>query len=99
MKNLPNDIIKEIEIRFALDTHQAIHLITKFVERLEYIESSRVVRCVLYLSNDLKSLRENLDYAELDPRDVMFWAEYDMSDASNHKRVRNFTKPFPDYTI
>lgn len=99
MKDLPKDIIKEIEARFALDAHKAIYLITEFVERLEYIQSNRVIRCVLYLSNDLKSLRENLNYAKLDPRDVMFWAEYDMSDTSNHRRIHDFTKPFPDYSI
>lgn len=98
MKNLSTDIIKEIEVRFAKDATQVIKLLAEFVD-VGYIESNRVIRCILYLSNNLKNLQENLNHAKLDPRDVMFWAEYDLSDTANHKRIRDFNKPFPDNKI
>ena len=55
-------------------------------------EISRVLRCVLYLSEGaLEKLKHFLAVAQLDHRDVIVFAEYDRSD----QRVTDFTRGFP----
>lgn len=52
----------------------------------------RVLRCVVVLADgDVTRLTHYADAARLDPRDVIYWAEYDAADAL----VRDFRLPIP----
>ena len=55
----------------------------------------RVARCVVHLANgDLDQLKDYAEVAKLDPRDVIFWAEYEDHDADRPRLVRDMEKPF-----
>ena len=54
-------------------------------------ELERVIRCVLYLSeNDYDSLKHFVSVANIDRRDVYYWAEYDKLS----RRRWDFSKEF-----
>jgi hypothetical protein len=56
------------------------------------IEGARVVRCVLHLAkSNLAELARYAAAAQLDHRDVIWWAEYD----GGEHQLRDFTKPLP----
>lgn len=91
---LQEDISRFIENRFDEDSDKARDEIQKHLAAHPSHEG-RVVRCVLFLSNgSLKELPRLLDTARADPRDVMFWAEYENLESPNPKHVRDFNQPF-----
>lgn len=50
----------------------------------------RVLRCAIFLAaGDVEKLRHNLEVAEQDWRDLIYWAEYDANG-----QVRDFHQPF-----
>ena len=90
------DIIQKIRSDFKDSSEKAIEILEESILRTEYLKTDRVIRCILYLSNgDLVKLKEYIEVAIYDTRDVMFWAEYINRDNNQKpKRVRNFNKPF-----
>ncbi|NKI30428.1 hypothetical protein [Croceivirga thetidis] len=95
LKKTPEDIIQELERKFNSDAKQALNLINIYRNKYEYMDSDRVTRCVIHLSNgDLESLEHYLELGKTDPRDVMLWAEYEKTNGWNPKRVRDFDKTF-----
>jgi hypothetical protein len=95
LKELKNDIIEELESRFQTESNRAIELIASYQRKYDYLDSNRIIRCVVFLSDGtLKSLESNFEDAKTDPRDVMLWAEYENTNDLNPKRIRDFNKPF-----
>ncbi|MFD2567339.1 hypothetical protein [Pseudotenacibaculum haliotis] len=101
MKELPKDIVEEMRIRFDSDFNNANKILTEYLNKYDYLNSDRIIRCVIFLANDeIQSFKSFLESAKGDPRDVIWWAEYDNRDSlNNNKRVRDFSKPFKENTI
>ena len=95
MKNTPKDIIQELKRKFNSDAKQALELINIYRNKYEYMDSDRVTRCVIHLSDgNLENLKHHLELGKTDPRDVMLWAEYQKTNELNPKRIRNFNETF-----
>jgi hypothetical protein len=56
---------------------------------------------VIFLADiGIESFKSFLESAKGDPRDVMYWAEYENRESlDNTKRVRNFNKSFEENKI
>ncbi|MBO6607263.1 hypothetical protein [Psychroserpens sp.] len=84
----------------ALERHYSredaiISLLESYLDRFEQLHSDRVIRCIIYLSQGNSTVfKRYLDAAVKDPRDVMFWAEYEDHNSRSPKRVRDFTFSF-----
>lgn len=83
---LLKDISRAIERQYSRELLNARRIIAE-IEHL----GPRVVRCVVHLSaGDLEQLKHYAEQALQDPRDVMWWAEYD---GDSNTQVRNFNDP------
>lgn len=90
---LPPDIAARLAAQFPADGGAVAlgHLIA--IPQV----TPRVARCVVHLANgDLDQLRDYAEVAKLDPRDVIFWAEYEDHDADRPRLVRDMEKPFDE---
>ena len=90
------DIIQKIRSDFKDSSGKAIELLQENISRKEYLKTDRVIRCILYLaSGDLAKLKEYIEVAIYDTRDVMYWAEYINRDPGQKpRRIRDFNKTF-----
>ena len=99
MRELPSDIIQEMQIRFESEYPEAQKLLGKYVTENEYLDSDRIIRCIIFLSNNgLESFKSYLESAKTDPRDLMWWAEYERPTNATDKtqRIYDFNKPFSE---
>ncbi|MEC3907836.1 hypothetical protein VOI54_12475 [Tamlana sp. 2201CG12-4] len=95
MRELPKDITDEMKIRFDSDLISANKILAKYLTENDYLNSDRIIRCVVYLTqNGIESFEKNLILAKTDPRDVILWAEYERGNGAEPKRVRDFNKTF-----
>jgi hypothetical protein len=101
LRELPKDIIQEMKIRFDTDFDLANQILTEYLTENDYLDSDRIIRCVVFLAdNGIESFKSFLESAKGDPRDVMWWAEYENRESlDNNKRVRDFSKPFKENSI
>lgn len=84
MPKLPSDIIRRVANEFPAELNAEI------IHSLEPFEP-RVARCILHLAaGNISKFRHNCEIAHQDPRDVMYWAEYD----ENAKQIHDFQRPF-----
>ncbi|TMA36056.1 MAG: hypothetical protein E6J87_01785 [Deltaproteobacteria bacterium] len=66
----------------------------RLVEALQC--SARVVRSIVFLAaGDFEQLERMARAAEIDWRDVVFWAEYEDYTAEHPRRVRSMEEPLP----
>ncbi|NIP38975.1 MAG: hypothetical protein GWO07_09595 [Candidatus Dadabacteria bacterium] len=89
---LPKDITDKLIENYGIENFfDALHLLT-----LQGEFANRVIRRIIYLAHkDYKRLMQFTQYARLDYRDVIYWAEYIKGeDKDKPKRARNFNKPF-----
>lgn len=101
MRELPKDIVEQMKIRFNSDYNSADKILTEYLTLNDYLNSDRIIRCVVYLANNgIESFKSSLDSAKEDPRDVMYWAECE-GDFKNHnvKQIRDFNKTFSENDI
>jgi uncharacterized protein YfaA (DUF2138 family) len=96
LMTLKQDITERIRADFKDLATEATDIIMKSISKTDYLETDRIIRCIIYLSEgDLPKLSKYIETAINDPRDVMLWAEYDSFDfGTKAKRVRNFNKTF-----
>ncbi|MFI1742857.1 hypothetical protein [Thalassobellus sediminis] len=101
MRELPKDIINQMKIRFESDFNSANKILSEYLNKYDYLNSDRIIRCVIFLAdNGIESFKSFLESAKGDPRDVMYWAEYENRESlDNNKRVRNFNKSFEENKI
>ncbi|WP_298348211.1 hypothetical protein [uncultured Dokdonia sp.] len=98
MRELPKDIIDEMKIRFGSDYYSAEKILNEYLNKNEYLDSDRIIRCVLFLTtNGIENFEKNLTLAKTDPRDAMLWAEYE--NEKQPKRVRDFNRTFTENGI
>lgn len=90
-----------MKIRFDTDFDLANQILTEYLTENDYLDSDRIIRCVVFLAdNGIESFKSFLESAKGDPRDVMWWAEYENRESlDNNKRVRDFSKPFKENSI
>jgi hypothetical protein len=95
------DIIKRIETDFGDKSSDAFKILKNAIEKTEYLNSDRIIRCILYLAEkNIEKLKEHIEAAIGDPRDVMYWAEYINRDGfESAKRVRDLNKTFEESEI
>ena len=90
-----------MKIRFDSDFDIANKILTDYLSKYDYLNSDRIIRCVIFLAgNGVESFKSFLESAKGDPRDVMWWAEYENRESlDNNKRVRDFSKTFKENRI
>lgn len=95
------DIKKKIQNDFGVESNKAIEILNLTIEKTDYLNSDRIIRCIVFLSKgNLIDLQKNITSATYDPRDVMLWAEYEkLSDDFNYKRIRDFNNTFEESTV
>lgn len=96
---LPQDVLSKIESEYADKDHQEYitHALVQYADKWQ-LEGARVPRCILFLAEgDFASFKEYLNSAEVDWRDVIYWAEND-GDFKNHKvkQVYDFNRTFEE---
>ena len=76
-------------------------ILSEYLDKYDYLNSDRIIRCVIFLAdNGIESFKSFLKSAKGDPRDVMYWAEYENRESlDNNKKVRNFNKSFEENKI
>ena len=100
MRELPADIIQEMQIRFESKYSTAQKMLIKYIRENEYLDSDRIIRCIIFLSgNGIESFESYLESVKGDPRDVIWWAEYERpkNATDNTRRIWDFNKPFKWY--
>ncbi len=90
-----------MKIRFDSDYDTANKIFTEYLTKYDYLNSDRIVRCVIFLANNrIENLKSFLESAKDDPRDVIWWAEYENRESlDNNKKVRDFSKTFQENLI
>ncbi|MDH3641703.1 MAG: hypothetical protein OES38_06385 [Gammaproteobacteria bacterium] len=84
---LLKDISRAIERQYS---HELLNA-RRTIAEIQHL-GPRVVRCVIFLANgDLQQLEYYTQQALQDPRDVMYWAEYDRD---TDEQLRDFNEPF-----
>lgn len=94
------DIKERIETDFGEKASEVYRIFNKAFERADYLKSDRIIRCIVFLAGkDIEKLKEYIEVAIFDPRDVMFWAEYKNHGHNNPTLIRNFNLPFDQANI
>jgi hypothetical protein len=92
------DIREKINADFGDKALDVVRIFDEAISKANYLNQDRTIRCILYLSDkDLNKLKENIETATYDPRDVMLWAEYEnrgQGEMDELKRIRDFNKTF-----
>lgn len=90
------DIIDKIEIDFGTSSIEAFKMLERAILETGYLQTERIIRCIIFLSKgNLTQLDKYINAAVFDPRDVMFWAEYENhNDFEKTKRLRDFNNIF-----
>ncbi|MCK7590749.1 hypothetical protein M0G43_09200 [Subsaxibacter sp. CAU 1640] len=83
--------------RFDSDLISANKILTEYLKEYDYLNSDRIIRCVIFLTqNGIENFEKNLILAKVDPRDVMFWAEYENHNENHPNRILDFNKTFSE---
>lgn len=83
------DIEKKIDLEYGEQASKARTILENGLPSAT--TTPRVVRCVIALAEkSLEKLREMVNRAKDDSRDVMYWAEYDKSG----EHIADYNKPF-----
>ena len=92
----PTDIIQKITSDFGESGAYVVTLLDNGIQKTDIIKSDRIIRCILFLAGrDINKLEEYIESAIRDPRDVIFWAEYEnREDITTAMRIRDFSRPF-----
>jgi hypothetical protein len=88
----PRDIAAKLASDFPVELPAAV---LALLDEYRHHEKERVIRCILHLAEGrIERLRDLVESANLDYRDVVLWAEYDRGEGRNHKRRHDFSRPF-----
>jgi len=92
------DIEERLISDFGANANEATRIIQDAISKYEYLNSPRIIRCIIHLSEkSLSGLKQSIIQAKEDPRDVMLWAEYvNLKENQEPKRIRNFNHTFQD---
>ncbi len=92
------DINERIQTDFGENATWAATLLIDAINKVDYLKTDRVIRCIIFLANgNVTELEHYIEVATIDTRDVMLWAEYEgLKENENPKRVRDFNKTFTE---
>lgn len=95
-----DDINTKIQTDFGENETKAKTILIAAINKVDYLKTDRVIRCIIFLAKgNLTDLENYIEAATYDTRDVMLWAEYEgLKENENPKRVRDFNKTFIDST-
>ena len=90
------DILNRIHTDFTNEASMVLKIFEEAIAKADYLNSDRILRCILFLAEgDIEKLRNNIEVAIFDPRDVMLWAEYaNNPKLETSKRIRDFNNVF-----
>lgn len=90
------DILNRIKKDFGQNSNEAIRILQKQLNKYEYLNQDRIIRCIVYLAKgSIPGLNHTINQAMQDPRDVILWAEYEgLTGKEELVWVRDFTKTF-----
>ncbi|MTH14139.1 hypothetical protein [Flavobacterium sp. LC2016-01] len=96
--NFKTDIENRIKTDFGENSSEVFKILTAAVQKNDYLKTDRIIRCIVFLSErSIEKLKQSIETAILDPRDVLFWAEYTIrKELGTEKRVRDFNNNFDD---
>ena len=96
---LPADIEAQIEQDFGQQFNQVRELLLSYLKMADK-QADRVLRCIVFLAKGkVDALKEMIATAQVDYRDVIFWAEYEDHSSKSPRQARNFNKPFGMHEI
>lgn len=94
------DIQERIETDFGEKASEVYRIFNNAFEQADYLQVDRIIRCIIFLAGkDIEKLKEYIEVAIADPRDVMFWAEYKNHGHDHPTLIRNFNLPFDQANI
>ena len=93
-----DDIADEINADFGERANAAVKILKDEILEKEQLYTNRIIRCIIYLAKgNLTDLENYIKAATIDPRDVIFWAEYTgIEQKKVPEHVRDFTKTFDE---
>lgn len=97
---MKEDILRKINADFGDDASAAIKVLENAIEKIAFLKTDRVLRCIVFLAKGkINDLHKYIEAAEFDTRDVMLWAEYEeIQGKNNFKRLRDFNNTFQEST-
>jgi len=89
MKELNPDIIYKMKLKFGDKFSESKEILLNFIEQNDSF-SDRIIRCIIFISKDLESLKNQIEMTKIDWRDIIAYTEY----YAKNNRVRNFNINF-----
>lgn len=90
---IPPDILGKIKQDFDdLDEASLVQSVLEdFIDQHEELAADRILRCIVFVAaGNLTTFEKAIELAVIDYRDLIVWAEYDVS----RKQVRDLSLPF-----
>ena len=99
MKNknetLSKDILDQIKVQFCENYKNVTEIFKIELSENDFLNSHRIIRCIIFLSeNSIEKLKENINIAKIDWRDIILSAEYENNEKNELILKRDFNKPF-----
>ena len=99
MKNknetLSKDILDQIKVQFCENYKNVTEIFKIELSENDFLNSHRIIRCIIFLSeNSIEKLKENINIAKIDWRDIILSAEYENNEKNELILERDFNKPF-----
>ena len=95
IEKLSDDILTQIVIQFGESYKTVIDILETELSENDFLNSYRIIRCIIFLSeSSLDKLKENINSAKIDWRDIILWAEYEYNEKNEPIFKRDFNKPF-----
>ena len=95
IEKLSSDILTQIKHQFGENHKKVIEILENELSENDFLNSNRIIRCLIFLSEkNIEKVKENINLAKIDWRDIIFLAEYESNEKSEPKLIRDFNKPF-----
>ena len=94
-EKLSSDILTQIKLQFGENHKKVIEILENELSENDFLNSNRIIRCIIFLSEkNIEKVKENINLAKIDWRDIILLAEYENNENSEPKLIRDFNKPF-----
>ena len=95
IEKLSSDILTQIEFQFGENYKTVLQIFETELTENDFLNSNRIIRCLIFLSkNSVEKLKENINSAKIDWRDIILWAEYENNERNEPILKRDFNKSF-----
>ena len=94
-EKLSSDILTQIKLQSGENHKKVIEILENELSENDFLNSNRIIRCIIFLSEkNIEKVKENINLAKIDWRDIILLAEYENNENSEPKLIRDFNKPF-----